>query len=511
MRPQAGEARSAEPVGRARGAGPASASPVPATGSRPTPAFTLLGAARAFGGLEALRPLTLEIGRGERVAVVGPSGAGKSTLLSLLNTSLAPTTGEVRVLGTRPAGLSPGGLRRLRARIGTIHQQLLLVPQASVMQNVVAGRLGRTSLLRSLLALVSGREAERVRALLEAVGIGEKIFERVDRLSGGEQQRVAIARTLHQDPEIVVADEPLASVDPARSAEIVALFARAFAGRTLVVSTHRLEPLLAHVDRVIGLRLGALAFDRPSREVTLDDLAHLYGSRRGAPVTSPPPGPAPAGEAPPAEEPPTLAVAASTTPAELLVPRIVRAFVRAHPGVRVSLAVKDSAEVAGEVLAGRVELGLVGARSARAELVHENVVEDEIVLVAAPWLELGEEPVPAARLAGLRRIDREPGSGTRAVVEEHLANMGVRLDPAAAALEVGTLVGAKAAAMSGMGVAFVSRLAVCEEVESELLRIVPVEGLRIPRNVFAVYRRDRGLSPSARAFLALARAPEVIR
>jgi phosphonate transport system ATP-binding protein len=111
----------------------------------------------------------------------------------------------------------------------------------------------------------------------------------------------------------------------------------------------------------------------------------------------------------------------------------------------------------------------------------------------------------------MRRIDREPGSGTRAVVEEHLANMGVSLDPAAAALEVGTLVGVKAAAMSGMGVAFVSRLAVKDELEAGLLRVVAVEGLRIPRNVFAVYRRDRGLSPSARAFLSLARAPEVVR
>ena len=483
----------------------------PGSGLRPSPTLALRGAGRSYGRLEALRPISLEIGRGERVAIVGPSGAGKSTLLSLLNTALAPTSGEVLVLGERPASLSSGALRRLRARIGTIYQQLLLVPQASVMQNVVAGRLGRTSLVRALVSLVSSREADRIRALLDQVGIADKIFERVDRLSGGEQQRVAIARTLHQDPEIVIADEPLASVDPARSAEIVALFARAFAGRTLVLSTHRIEPLLAHVDRVIGLRLGAVAFDEPSKAVTLDDLAHLYESRRGAPVASPPRPPEPPREPPPADEPPTLAVGASNTPAELLLPRIVRAFVRAHPGVRVSLSVKDSAEVAEEVLAGRVELGLVGARSPRPELMHENVVEDEIVLVAAPSLGLGAEPITAARLADLRRIDREPGSGTRAVVEEHLANMGVSLDPAAAALEVGTLVGVKAAAMSGMGVAFVSRLAVKDEVEAGLLRIVAVEGLRIPRNVFAVYRSDRGLSASARAFLSLARAPEVVR
>ncbi|HSN89606.1 MAG TPA: LysR substrate-binding domain-containing protein [Anaeromyxobacteraceae bacterium] len=493
------------------GPGPADGRPEPGPSPRASPVLALRGAGRSYGGFEALRPLDLEIARGERVAVVGPSGAGKSTLLSLLATALAPSAGEVVVLGERPAGLSPRALRRLRARIGTIYQQLLLVPQASVMQNVVAGQLGRTSLLRSLLALVSGREAERIRALLDQVGIADKIFERVDRLSGGEQQRVAIARTLHQDPEIVVADEPLASVDPARSAGIVALFARAFAGRTLVVSTHRIEPLLAHVDRVIGLRRGAIVFDRPAAAVTLDDLAHLYESRRGAAVSPPPPGPGPAPGPATAGEPPTLAVGASSTPAQLLLPRIVRAFVRGHPGVRVSLTVKDSAEVAGEVLAGRVELGLVGARSPRPELAYENVVEDEIVLVAAPSLGLGPRPIAAEQLASLRRIDREPGSGTRAVVEEHLGNMGVSLDPAAAALEVDTLVGVKAAAMSGMGVAFVSRLAVRDEIEAGLLRVVAVEGLRIPRNVFAVYRRDRGLSPSARAFLALARAPEVIR
>jgi phosphonate transport system ATP-binding protein len=263
------------------------------------PAIVLRGVGRSYGEQVALRPLTLEIGRGERVAIVGPSGAGKSTLLSLLNTSLAPSAGELEVLGARVARLSPRPLRRLRSRIGTIYQQLLLVPQASVMHNVVAGRLGRLTLAQALLALVSRREAERVRALLDQVGIADKIFERVDRLSGGEQQRVAIARALYQDPDLIIADEPLASVDPARAAEIVALLERAFVGRALVISTHRIEPLLAHVDRVIGLKLGALAFDRPSAAVTLDDLAHLYESSRGARAGTLAGGPEPApGEGP---------------------------------------------------------------------------------------------------------------------------------------------------------------------------------------------------------------------
>ena len=173
-------------------------------------------AAMQYGSRYALHPLSLTIRPGERVAVVGPSGAGKSTLLRLLATALQPTEGSIEVLGRSVDGLSSRALRRLRARIGTVHQQLHLVAQASVMQNVISGRLGSLSLPRALAALVSRAEAERVAAVLDQVGIADRLHERVDRLSGGEQQRVAIARALYQDPEIVIADEPVASVDPAR-------------------------------------------------------------------------------------------------------------------------------------------------------------------------------------------------------------------------------------------------------------------------------------------------------
>ncbi|HEY6098794.1 MAG TPA: ATP-binding cassette domain-containing protein, partial [Anaeromyxobacter sp.] len=118
-------------------------------------ALSLAAAGRRYGAIQALRPLSLAVHPGERVAIVGPSGAGKSTLLGLLNTSLAPSSGTVEVLGARVDALSPRALRALRARIGTVYQQLHLVPQATVMQNVVAGRLGRTSLGRALLALLS--------------------------------------------------------------------------------------------------------------------------------------------------------------------------------------------------------------------------------------------------------------------------------------------------------------------------------------------------------------------
>jgi phosphonate transport system ATP-binding protein len=479
----------------ARSAGRAAASP---------PAIVLRGATRAYGALRAIEPLSLAIRAGERVAIVGPSGAGKSTLLRLMNTSLAPSSGSVEVLGRDVARLAPRELRALRARIGTIHQQLLLVPQASVMQNVVAGRLGQVPLAGALLSLLSRREAERVRAVLEELGIPEKIFERVDRLSGGEQQRVAIARALYQSPEVVIADEPLASVDPARSAEIIERLARTFAGRTVVVTTHRVEPFLAHVDRVVGLRAGSLAFDRPSAALTLDDLADLYASGRAARARAEPRA---QGPSPPGAPSTLLTLAASSTPGEFLLPAGVRAFVRAYPGVRVSLAVKDSAEVTADVLAGRAELGFVGARAAHPGLCFEEFAEDEIVLLSAPALEgLPPEPVAPEVVAHLPRVDREEGSGTRAIVEEHFANLGVPLAPGAVALQVGTVIGVKAAVLSGIGVAFASRAAVRDDLEAGHLCAVRIAGVRIPRRIFACWRAEPGPSPAARRFLEVARA-----
>jgi phosphonate transport system ATP-binding protein len=467
-------------------------------------ALELLGAGRRYGAHEAVRPLTLRLAVGERVAIVGASGAGKSTLLRLANGSLRPTSGAVRLLGEDPASLGTRALRAVRARVGTIPQQLHLVPQATVMHNVVAGRLGTVSLVRALAALVSRTEAARVRAVLDSVGIGDKIFERVDRLSGGEQQRVAIARTLYQAPELVLADEPLASVDPARSAEIVLLFARAFAGRTLVISTHRLEPLLPHVDRVLGLRDGALVLDAPAATLSLDALAEVYRARHGVAVGAPVADPD--GGAGGAEPEGLVTLAASSTPGEYVLPRAVRAFVREHPRVRLALSVKDSTEVAQDLLAGRAELGFVGARPQATGLHLEDLVADEIVLVAAPALAASvRAPLDLSALAHLPRVEREAGSGTRAVVEEHLANLGVSLPVEGVTFEADSLVALKVAVLSGVGFAFTSRLAVLDELEGGHLRVVPVAGVRIPRELFAAWREDRPLSPGARRFLEVAR------
>ena len=471
------------------------------TDSNPT--VELAGAGRTFGRFEALRGVGFSVRAGERVVVIGPSGAGKSTLLRLVNTSLAPTEGSVRVLGDEPGRLSPRRLRALRARIGTVYQQLLLVPQASVLENVLMGRLGTRSALAVALAPLRARERERVRVVLDRVGIAEKLEERLDRLSGGEQQRVAVARVLYQEPEVIVADEPFASVDPRRSAEIIGLLVRVAEGRTLLLSTHQLEPALPHFPRVVGLRAGRVVFDKPRESVSPEDLALLYQPEGATPSPEPRRSFEPVSrEAVPRAK---LLVGASTTPGEYLLPRILPDFVRAHPAVHLRLTVKDTAEVLADILAGRLELGFVGSRSDHPDLRFEDFGEDEIVLVGAPGLAFVAHPIAASVMARLPRVDREAGSATREVVEAQLEAMGLALDPAAARLEAGSVEALKAAVSAGVGVGFASRLSVAADVAAGRLRIVPVEGLHVARRFFAVWRRASTLSLAARSFLALAR------
>lgn len=243
-----------------------------------TPVFELTGATVTYGAFAALRDVSLCIQPGERVALIGPSGAGKSTLLGLLNGSLRPSSGRVRVLGHDVSTLSTRALRRVQRQIGTIYQQFNLVPNLAVIHNVNAGHLARWSLAKAALSLVIPLERETAAQALAAVGIADKLYARTDTLSGGQQQRVAIARVLVQDPVVILADEPISSVDPERSREIMTLL-RELCDRfdkTLVVSLHAIEYAYSYCERMIGLRDGSVAFDLPADRVTPDMVEDLY-------------------------------------------------------------------------------------------------------------------------------------------------------------------------------------------------------------------------------------------
>ncbi|GAB2766093.1 ATP-binding cassette domain-containing protein [Nocardioides salsibiostraticola] len=236
----------------------------------------LEGVGLRYGASWALRDLNLSIGPGESVALLGPSGAGKSTLLRLLNGSLAPTEGRVVVLGEDLAALTVRARRVLQRRIGLIHQDLDLIEQVRVIHNVNAGRLGDWSLGRSVWSLIWPQERESSRAALERVGLGWALYEHTARLSGGERQRVAIARVLIQNPDLVLADEPVASLDPSRSSEVLALLRQDDPRHSLVVSLHQPELARRHCTRAIGLRDGNLVFDRPVETLTEEHLGRLY-------------------------------------------------------------------------------------------------------------------------------------------------------------------------------------------------------------------------------------------
>ena len=236
----------------------------------------LRGVGCRFGGHEALAAVDLEIRAGERVALLGASGAGKSTLLSLLNGSLMPTAGTVEVFDRDLASLSLGQLRAVQRRIGAVSQRLDLVEQVRVLHNVNAGRLGQWSSARALWSLLWPREVEEAQAALERVGMGWAVHERTERLSGGERQRVAIARLLVQAPALVLADEPVSSLDPARAMEILRLLREPGEAATLVVSLHQPDLARAHCTRAVGLREGRIVFDLPVGELSDEVLAALY-------------------------------------------------------------------------------------------------------------------------------------------------------------------------------------------------------------------------------------------
>lgn len=236
---------------------------------------------KTFGPqIRALDDISCSVARGEIAVLLGLSGSGKSTLLHHVDGLQTPTCGTVTVLGTDVGSATSAELRRLRRRIGFVFQHFHLVGRLSVLENVCTGALGRLRWPR--LGLFSYPREVRREALahLERVGLRERAFHRADTLSGGQQQRVAVARALMQHPEILLADEPVASLDPESAAQVMQLIREISTEQRLTVlcSLHQVGLALNWGDRVIGLRAGQVVLDRPVAGLDHDDAMSLYAS-----------------------------------------------------------------------------------------------------------------------------------------------------------------------------------------------------------------------------------------
>ncbi len=226
----------------------------------------------------ALDGVNLDVAAGEFVMIIGQSGAGKTTLLRCLNRLVEPTAGDILLNGSRVTGAAPEALRSVRRQIGMIFQQFNLVRRASVLENVLAGRLGHVPGFPSLFGRFPRADRELALACLHLVGLEEFAERRADTLSGGEQQRVAIARALAQEPKVILADEPTASLDPKLTESIMGILQRINLERrlTLVVSQHMLETALTYGTRVVGLRRGRVTFEGPPDAMTPDIVEDIY-------------------------------------------------------------------------------------------------------------------------------------------------------------------------------------------------------------------------------------------
>ncbi|SEJ59307.1 MULTISPECIES: phosphonate ABC transporter ATP-binding protein [unclassified Variovorax] len=244
-------------------------------------------------GHRALNSVTLAAHKGERIAVIGPSGAGKTTLLRVLGAALRPTEGEVEALGTHPWQLPAAALKKLRARIATVHQSPPIAPRLRVVTAVLAGRLGEWSTLRALRSLFHPSDIAGAHEALSRLSMEDRLFDRCDRLSGGQLQRVGIARALYQRPDLLLADEPVSALDPTLAdAAIGQLVAQGeTTGATLVASLHAVDLALRWFPRIVGMRNAQVMFDLPAAQVTPAMLDALYASEGGIATQRPlPPG-----------------------------------------------------------------------------------------------------------------------------------------------------------------------------------------------------------------------------
>ncbi len=227
----------------------------------------------------ALKGIDLEVPNGQVMALIGPSGAGKSTLIRCVNRLVDPTSGKVWLDGTELTSLGSRALRRARRPMGMIFQEYALVERLTVMENVLSGRLGYVGFWRSYFRKFPQSDIEEAFRLLERVGLDHMVDKRADELSGGQRQRVGIARALIQDPELLLVDEPTASLDPKTSRQIMRLLCELCEERNLaaVINIHDVMLAQMFAERIVGLQLGEIVYDGPADGMSAKVLTQIYG------------------------------------------------------------------------------------------------------------------------------------------------------------------------------------------------------------------------------------------
>jgi phosphonate transport system ATP-binding protein len=244
------------------------------------PGLSLENLTKRYGGKTALDAVNLTIAQGQVVALIGPSGAGKSTLIRCVNRLVDPSAGRVVLGDLDITALGARGLRAARRRMGMIFQEFALVERLTVMENVLSGRLGYVGFWRSWFRRFPQRDIDLAFSLLERVGLGDFVDQRADRLSGGQRQRVGIARALMQEPDVLLVDEPTASLDPKTARQIMRLITELCAERGLsaVINIHDVPLAKLFVPRIIGLKDGRMVFDGPPDDLTPEMLTRIYGA-----------------------------------------------------------------------------------------------------------------------------------------------------------------------------------------------------------------------------------------
>ncbi len=227
----------------------------------------------------ALKGVSLEVPKGQVLALIGPSGAGKSTLIRCVNRLVEPTSGSVKLKDIELTGLSSSALRRARRKMGMIFQEYALVERLTVMENVLSGRLGYVGFWRSYFRKFQRSDIQEAYRLLDRVGLKHMADKRADELSGGQRQRVGICRALIQDPDVLLVDEPTASLDPKTSRQIMRLIQELCIerGLTAIINIHDVFLAQMFAQRVVGLELGAVVYDGAPDGLTPEVLTRIYG------------------------------------------------------------------------------------------------------------------------------------------------------------------------------------------------------------------------------------------